>query len=397
MRYLALCLLVLTLGLPATAASGADSTTAPGGSSSTPASYLFVPGDVIEITVSSHPDYDRTITVQPDGRLHIPSVGEIVAAGLTPDQLAARIQTGLEAELVDPKVTVSLKELNKQAVPRVSVLGAVKTQGVFPIKEGTTVAEALAAAGGPVPLADLRRVTVTRSDQSVTTLDLAQSKKTGHLEQNIKVQPGDIIIVPEGTAPTVMVLGEVLKPGSYPIQGEARLVDAISQAGGPTPKADLRRVAVTRLGAAGPEMLDLQPLLTHGKTAKAELNVLLQPGDTIVLTETDQQVYVLGRVAKPDTYAIKPNDRVLDALAKAGQAPDGDVSRAVLVRRDENGQPVAKKLDVKKMMAKASLEENELLRPGDVLFVPDKKDRRRIQDYVSLIWPLNGLLNILSR
>src|SRR5688500_16354631 len=120
MRHLALCLVLLTLGVAASVARGADS---PGGQSAgtaAPASYLFVPGDVIEITVSSHPAYDRTLTIRPDGRLHIPSVGEIVATGLTPAQLAARIQKALDAELVDPKVTVSLKELNKQAVRRVS-------------------------------------------------------------------------------------------------------------------------------------------------------------------------------------------------------------------------------------------------------------------------------------
>jgi polysaccharide export outer membrane protein len=195
-----------------------------------------------------------------------------------------------------------------------------------------------------------------------------------------------------------MVLGQVLKPGAYPIQGEARLLDALSQAGGPTTKADLRRVALSRLGAVRPQTLDLQPLLEQGETAKSELNVLLQPGDTLVLAETDQQVYVLGRVAKPDVYPIKPNGRVLDALAMAGGAAvDGDLSRAVLVRRDEKGQPVAKRLDVKQMMAKGKMAENELLQPGDVLFVSDKKTRKPLQDIVGLIWPLSGLFNVLRR
>jgi polysaccharide export outer membrane protein len=361
-----------------------------------PADYRFAPGDVIEITVTPQKDFSRIVTVQPDGKISYPLVGQLRVAELTGEQLAEKLRQGLGQELNDPQVTVSLKELNRQAVQRVSLLGAVRSPGVLEIKDGTTVAELLASGGGPTPLADLRRVTVTRPDHAVITVDLAETDRTGRIPQNVVLQAGDIVVVPEGVRPTVLVLGEVQKPGSYEIPREARLLDAVSLAGGLTEKADLHRVTLGRAGSTPQQTLDLQPLLAQGDTSDPTLNLLLQPGDTIFVAETVQQVYVLGRVVKPNTYQIKPTDRLLDALVMAGGAAgDGDLSKTVLVRRDANGQPVARTLDLKKMMAKGKLTENELLRPGDVLFVPDRKARRPLSEFTSIFWPLNTLLNLL--
>jgi protein involved in polysaccharide export with SLBB domain len=116
-----------------------------------------------------------------------------------------------------------------------------------------------------------------------------------------------------------------------------------------------------------------------------------------VLPKTDQQVYILGRIAKPDIYPLQPNDRVLDLLAKAGGATsDGDLARVVLVRRDQTGQPVPKGLDLNRMMTRGTMAGNEPLRPGDVLFVPDKKTRQTSpMDLANLVFPITAVLNLL--
>src|ERR671930_14698 len=137
-----------------------------------PSAYRFAPGDTIEVTVMPQSSLDRTITIQPDGKISYPSAGQLQAAGLTVAQLAEKLRQGLSRDLVNPSVTVTLKELNKQAVLRVSLLGAVRNPGVFPLKDGITVAEVLASAGGPLPLANLHQVTITRADGSVATVDL---------------------------------------------------------------------------------------------------------------------------------------------------------------------------------------------------------------------------------
>jgi protein involved in polysaccharide export with SLBB domain len=87
---------------------------------------------------------------------------------------------------------------------------------------------------------------------------------------------------------------------------------------------------------------------------------------------------------------------VLDVLVKAGgPTSDADLSKAVLVRQDEKGQPVVRPLDLKKIIATGSRAANELLRPGDVLFVPDKKAHKSAADSLNLLWPLTGLINLL--
>jgi polysaccharide biosynthesis/export protein len=359
--------------------------------------YVFVSGDVLDITVQPQTGYDRTVTVQPDGKIVYPVVGEVAAAGMTVQQLTEALQQGLQAELKRPRVTVSLKEINKGLLRRVSVFGAVKSPGVFELKEQCTVTEMLATAGGPTPVADLRRVTISRADGSKRlVVDLARAARTGEVTDNVALEPGDLIIVPEGAPQTVLVLGEVIKPGSYDLQGQMRLMDALSQAGGPTPKADLQRVTLTRAGQQKEEVFDLQQLLTKGQQADLSTNVVLQPGDTVVLPESERKYYVLGEVTKSDAYPLKPTDRVLDGIMSAGGSThEADLGKVMLIRKDDKGQPVARKIDLKKMMTKGDMAANESLQQGDVIFIPNKRTKRPITDVLSLIYPLSGLLNVL--
>jgi polysaccharide biosynthesis/export protein len=396
MRYAVICLVALVLGVPAAATpqQGAP----PDSERRAPASYLFVPGDVIDVTVSSHMGYDRTITIQPDGRIQFPGAGEIVAAGLTPAQLEARLREGLNRELVDPQVTVSLKELNKGLLRRVSVLGAVKTPGVYELKQQSTLPELLASAGGPTPVADLRRIMVTGADgRQKVVADLSGAARTGAASSPVTLEPGDLILVPEGAAPAVLVLGEVLKPGSYELQGEMRLLNALSLAGGPTPRADLRRVTLTHAGQAGQEVVDLEDLLTKGQQENLTANVVLRPGDTLVLPESDRKYYVLGEVNKPEAYPLKPADHLLDAITTAGGSThEADLSQVTLIRKGAKGQPVSRRVDLKQMMKRGDMTRNETLREGDVIFVPNRHPRRPITDYLGFLSPFSTLLYVLK-
>jgi polysaccharide biosynthesis/export protein len=124
----------------------------------------------------------------------------------------------------------------------------------------------------------------------------------------------------------------------------------------------------------------------------------MQPGDTVFVEETDQLVYVFGRVGKPDLYAISPRDRVLDVLLRAGGvASDADLTKAVLVRRDEKNQPVTRPLDLRKIMAKGDLTANVLIHPGDLIFVPDRKKHASPLDSLNLILPVTSLFTLLRR
>lgn len=395
MRRFTLCragfgLALVALCLPVVAETAGGASAPP----SVPPSYVLVPGDVIDVSVPSHEGYDRTLTIQPDGRIEYPTVGEIVAAGLTPVQLAARLQQGLNVELVDPQVTVSLKELNKVPLGHVSLLGAVKSPGIYDLKEQATLAEMLAAAGGPTSVANLHRVIITRAGIGKRVIaDISGAAQTGQESVKVDLRPGDQILVPEGASPSVTVLGEVVRPGSIEISGEMRLITALSQAGGPTPAADLERVTLTRAGRAGHVVLDLSDLLTRGQASDPAANVLLQPGDTIVLPATEQKYYVLGEVGKAQAYPLKPNDRLIDAITTAGgTTQNADLSKVTLIRKDARGQAVAHAVDLQHMMKKGDMARNETLQPGDVIFVPNRAQKRPLLDYLGVFTPLLYLL-----
>src|SRR5438445_8509242 len=132
----------------------------PGGAA---AGYRFAPGDTIDVTVAPQRDFDRTLTIQPDGKISYPVAGQLKAAGSTVEQLTEKLRQGLTRDLVKPHVTVTLKQINNQAVPRISLLGAVRNPGVFPSKDWTTVAVIVAAGGGPLPLANVHQLTATRN------------------------------------------------------------------------------------------------------------------------------------------------------------------------------------------------------------------------------------------
>jgi polysaccharide export outer membrane protein len=399
----AVCFGTMAVLPAARAADEAKPETGPGVSRPAPTSaastdYVFVPGDVLEITVQPQKDYDRTVTVQPDGKIVFPIVGEVTASGMTVATLTERLQSGLAQELKRPRVTVSLKEINRGVLRRVSVLGAVKTQGVYELKEQATLAEMLATAGGATPVGDLKRVTITRADGSVRTADLSTAARTGQVNDNLKLEPGDLIFVPEGVPATVLVLGEVQKQGSFELAGEMRVLDVLSQAGGPSTKADLSRLTLTRAGEKEGRVLDLQALLTKGQQADLSANLLLQPGDTLVVPESERKFYVLGEVTKADAYPLKEGARLLDAITTAGgSSKEADLGKVMLIRRNDAGQAEARKIDLKKMMkdGKLLLAQNEPLQEGDVIFVPDRKPKQGARDILSILYPLSGLVNLL--
>lgn len=386
--------LVVALGLPAGAVASPPEASEPARPDG-PA-YVFVAGDVLEITVEPQKGYDRVVTIQPDGYLTFPIVGEVRAAGLTARELTRWLEQGLQAELKRPRVTVALKEINKGLLRRVSVLGAVKTPGVYELKERSTLAELLATAGGTTPVADLRRVTITRADGSKKVVaDLSSATREGDVGDNLLLEPGDLIVVPEGVAPVIVVLGEVVRPGSYELRGEMRVLDALSQAGGPTPKADLQRAMLIRAGEATKISLDLSSLLSQSESVSTAANVVLQPGDTLVLPESELKYYVLGEVHKAEAYPLKPRTRLLDAIATAGGVTrEADLAKVVLVRKDETHQPVARAVDVAKMMKSGDMSLNSTLQAGDVIFVPSRKQGRRLPELLGVLYPISALLNV---
>ena len=158
--------------------------------------YVIGPEDMLDISVWKEPDVSRVVPVRPDGRISLPLIHDVEAAGMSPQQLAASVAEKLRKYLNDPQVTVIVTAINSQ---RVFIVGEVLRAGAFPLLPAMTVLQALSSAGGFTTFADVKKIRVVRSrngkqvELPFNYRDVLKGDKPG---QNIKLEPGDTIIVP---------------------------------------------------------------------------------------------------------------------------------------------------------------------------------------------------------
>jgi polysaccharide biosynthesis/export protein len=160
------------------------------------AEYHIGPQDVLQIDVWKEPEISRVIPVRPDGKISLPLINDIQAAGLTSMQLATSIRDGLTKYLTSPQVTVSVKEINSR---RIYITGEATRSGAIPLLPNMTVLQALSSAGGFTPFARLKNIYVLRVEngqQVKYPFNYKEVVKGNKPEQNILLRPGDIIVVP---------------------------------------------------------------------------------------------------------------------------------------------------------------------------------------------------------
>lgn len=177
-----------------------DSSNSPGGAATQDTSqskdYRIGPQDVLKIDVWKEDQLTRTVPVRPDGKISLPLLNDVQAAGLTPMDLATSIRDGLKKFINDPQVTVTVVEINSR---RVYVTGEVARPGAFPLLPNMTVLQVLSTAGGFTQFAKEKNIYVLRTENGKQVKlpfnykDAINGKKP---EQNVMLHPGDVIVVP---------------------------------------------------------------------------------------------------------------------------------------------------------------------------------------------------------
>jgi polysaccharide biosynthesis/export protein len=164
------------------------------------AGYVIGPEDVLEIAVWGNPDVTRTVPVRPDGRISLPLLDDVQAAGLTPMQLRTALVKAFETYMPAPILSVIVREVHSF---KVTVIGEVKTPGRYELRSRTTVLDVLAMAGGLSQYAARARITILRHDAAGSRelpydFEKIAARAAGRTagQDNVCVQPGDIIIVP---------------------------------------------------------------------------------------------------------------------------------------------------------------------------------------------------------
>ena len=149
--------------------------------------------DVLDIAVWNVAELQKTVPVRPDGKISLPLVNDVVAAGLTPMELRDQLTKKMAAYVQNPAVSVVVREIRSL---KVSVIGQVRTPGRYDIKGPSTVLDALALAGGFTEFAALRKITILRSAGATAQrihFDYDAAVSRGGV---VLVKPGDVVVVP---------------------------------------------------------------------------------------------------------------------------------------------------------------------------------------------------------
>src|SRR5579863_8342265 len=158
-------------------------------------SYLIGADDVLLISVWKEPDLTATLPVRPDGNISLPLLNDVLAAGLSPTQLAAAITERLRKFVADPRVTVVVTQINSQ---KIFVMGEVQHTGAIQLLPNMTVLQALADAGF-TQFANTKGIYVLRTEngqQRKIPVNYKRLLKGQAIDQNIMRKPGDTIVVP---------------------------------------------------------------------------------------------------------------------------------------------------------------------------------------------------------
>jgi polysaccharide export outer membrane protein len=181
---------------PVTAGQGATTPPTAAKSVELPPGYVIGPEDILAVIFWGDKDMSIDAAVRPDGMISIPLLNEIQAAGLTPEQLRAKVTAEAAKYIEDPNVTVIVKVINSR---KVFITGSVGKPGPYPLPGPTTVLQLIAMAGGLAEFADSKNISIVRIENGrqirlpFNYKDVVRGK---NLKQNIELKPGDTVIVP---------------------------------------------------------------------------------------------------------------------------------------------------------------------------------------------------------
>ncbi len=158
--------------------------------------YVIGPGDVLDISVWKDETLTRSVVVLPDGKISFPLIGEVMASGKTVAKLKKEIEEKLTPFVPEVTLSLEVKQVNSMVI---YVIGRVNNPGRFPINVNVNVLQALSIAGGLTPFAKREKIKIFREEGGRTEIIKFQYDRViegTHLEQNIMLKRGDVVVVP---------------------------------------------------------------------------------------------------------------------------------------------------------------------------------------------------------
>lgn len=237
--------------------------------------YVLGAGDVVRITVYEHTDLSTLTRISQTGGISFPLIGEVFIAGMKEREAEAKIGALLQQGgfVKSPQVNLIVEQYRSQ---QVSVLGEVNKPGMYTIDRGSKVVDLLAMAGGVNASGGDAAVLIKKNGSEGIggrPIDLLALLQKGDMTQNMEVTDGDIVYVPR--MEVFYIYGEVQRPGSYRLQRDMTVMQALSMGGGLTQRGTQRGIQIKRKDAKG--------ALT---SISAELFDVLRPDDVVYVKES---------------------------------------------------------------------------------------------------------------
>jgi len=350
--------------------------------------YFVGPGDGFEIYFWGEVENRLSATINPQGSLIIPSVGEIDLHELTLAQTKSKILSDISKKYLSNEFSINLITLKKF---RIYLAGEIELPGTYFVQASDRVSDVLEIANGVTDWADGTRIEIRNKSGEKQYIDLSEFYLDGVKEQNPYLNAGDVVYVPsidvtrgyvivEGNAEIASSLrAETVTPttqlpvssllGVYALKRDEKLYDFMRRVGALSRKSDLEDVVVMR-----------QSKEFHFNLLEREeefVTFLLEDKDKIVITPIVDQVYVSGEVNLPGRYPFKANFRASDYVGAAGELETASDPEDYEILRRETGEVLNGG--------------HVIIEKGDTIIVP-KSGGEKFKDFMVVITPSLSLL-----
>ena len=340
----------------------------------TPLNYRLGPGDEVIIDIWGASQNTIRQQISPDGTINIQKIGPVNLNGLTISEAndylkktLNKIYNGLN-NTNDPTSDIRLTLGNIRTI-QINVMGEVVQPGTYSLSSFATVFHALYRAGGVSDIGSLRNVQLVRNGKNIATIDVYQFIMKGNIQDDIRLQEGDVVIVPAYDV-LVKIDGKVKRPMRFEMKKDENLSTLISYAGGFDADAYTRSLRVVRQNGQEYEVNTVKDLdysvykMRNGDVVTAEA----------ILNRFTNKLEIRGAVYRPGIYQLNGKLNTVRELVNEAQGLTGDafLNRAVLYRQREDLTTEVIPVDIKAIMDGTS--QNIILVKNDILYIPSIHD-----------------------
>ena len=340
----------------------------------TPLNYRLGPGDEVIIDIWGASQNTIRQQISPDGTINIQKIGPVNLNGLTISEAndylkktLNKIYNGLN-NTNDPTSDIRLT-LGSIRTIQINVMGEVVQPGTYSLSSFSTVFHALYRAGGVSDIGSLRNVQLVRNGKNIATIDVYQFIMKGNIQDDIRLQEGDVVIVPAYDV-LVKIDGKVKRPMRFEMKKDENLSTLISYAGGFEADAYTRSLRVVRQNGQEYEVNTVKDLdysvykMRNGDVVTAEA----------ILNRFTNKLEIRGAVYRPGIYQLNGKLNTVRELVNEAQGLTGDafLNRAVLYRQREDLTTEVIPVDIKAIMDGTS--QNIILATNDILYIPSIHD-----------------------